>query len=281
MEVNKLEGKEVYILVFGGSAMLFCVVILAFFAGHWITAKSNVMPIVQVMSATPKIDVNVPPAQVSVTTPQPRVDFNVPQGPIPIVNVTTPPAVVTVIEKEHKEQRIAEVKEQSKDVKQEQTKPAPVVSPPPAAAPKPATVEAEKPNKTSVSEFKADFREEDLNMDTLYRYAEKYIDSYCKKNSLDSSRETTKWTKNWQQGLSQAMNDNTDTNEQSYINRVVIQKRNCFDLEKATPEQIVEGCRLMLRYRDGQLAWLQAMKDAATNENLKKTLVFLAAGVRQ
>ena len=45
-------------------------------------------------------------------------------------------------------------------------------------------------------------------------------------------------------------------------------------------EKICEACRIMLRYRDGQLAWLQAMKDALTNENLKKTMAFLAQGPR-
>jgi hypothetical protein len=118
----------------------------------------------------------------------------------------------------------------------------------------------------------------DLTLDNLYKYAEHYVESYCSKRSLNAALEAKKWETRWKQGLEQAMRDNTDNDEQSYINRVVVTKRDCFDLEKATPEKIVEGCRIMLRYRDGKLAWLQAMKDAVTSENMKKTLVLLAAG---
>ena len=279
MEVNNLQSKEVLIMLFGLPVMITLIVLASIGVGHYVTTRSDRPTNVTVASATPKIDVNVPQAQapqVNVSSSPAKVDVNVPSAPPPTINVTTPPAVVTVVQRnsdEHAENTAAKTP----------AKPAPqkeVVKEAPAPAPA-KLPEAPQPIKASYIENKTPaLREEDLTLDTLYNYAERYIESYCGKRSLDTAAEAKKWETKWKQGLEQAMKDNTDNDEQSYINRVVIMKRDCFDLEKATPEKIVEGCRLMLRYRDGKLAWLQAMKDAVTAENMKKTLVFLAAGVK-
>lgn len=117
-----------------------------------------------------------------------------------------------------------------------------------------------------------------LSINTLYECANQYIETYCLKNGLNPAAEARKWNRMWQANVEQAINDNIDSGEQSYINRIVIAKRDCFNIEKASPEKIVEACRIILRYRDGQLAWLEAMKEALTQDNLKKTVAFLNAG---
>jgi hypothetical protein len=94
---------------------------------------------------------------------------------------------------------------------------------------------------------------------------------------LNPAEETRRWTKRWMENVEQAMSDG-DSSEQQYINRVTIAKRDCFNIEKAAVEKVVEGCRILLRYRDGNFTWLSAMREALTRENLKKTLVFLNAG---
>lgn len=281
MEVNKVEGREVLILLFGLPCMVTIIVLSAMFCGHFITKQSDRPTNVTVSAATPKIDVNVPqaaPPRVEVMAASPRIDVNVPQAIPPTINVTTPPAVVTVLRgDDHKT-------DAAKPVPADVAKPAPAKIEAPKEPPKP------EPNKSSSSSEAVVpsvvvhkgpmITDEELTLDTLYKYAEKYVESYCRKNGLDPVAEAKNWQTKYVKNMTQAIMDNADGDEQSYINRIVVEKRNCFDLEKASPEQVVEGCRLMLRYRDGNLAWLKTMKDAATAENLKKTLVFLAAGVR-
>jgi len=280
MEVNKLESKEVLIMLFGLPVMVAIIVLASIGMGHWVTARSDRPMNVTVAAAVPKIEVNVPqspPPNINVSTVPPHIDVKVPSAPPPTINVSTPAPVVTIVNRLDERASAAE------------TKPAIVSTP----AKIPAPAKAEPVKREDVQPIKASYapesqksvplaalKDEDLTLETLYSYAEKYVESYCAKRSLDAAAETKKWSANWRESVEQAMQDNTDSDEQSYINRMAITKRDCFDIEKATPEKIVEGCRIMLRYRDGQFAWLQAMKDAVTSENMKKTLVFLAAGVK-
>jgi hypothetical protein len=306
MEVNKLESKEVLIILFGLPVMITLIVLASIGVGHVVTTRSDRPTNVTVAAATPTIEVNVPqqPApKIQVSATVPNVDVNVPQALPPTINVTTPPAVVTVLERGEKSSAklvSTEAVEKTipvtaspdtttndnKAIKPTETKPAetpPNLTPEsgsPAPSSEPSKKTSDAPTGSSGVAQKLNVRDEDLTLETLYDYAEKYIESYCQKNNLDVSSESTKWMKRWNQGVEQAIRDNTDSDEQSYINRVTITKRECFDIEKATPEKIVEGCRIMLRYRDGQFAWLKAMRDAVTNESLKKTLVFLSAGAR-
>ncbi|HEY3319805.1 MAG TPA: hypothetical protein VGP72_04940 [Planctomycetota bacterium] len=316
MEVNKLETKEVLIMLFGVPVMITLIVLVSITMGHWVTARSDRPTNVTVAAAAPKIEMNVPPAappQVNVSASPANVEVKMPEMPPPSVQVNTPPAVVTVVHRSDLfpfEARPAALRVDANEppappaalapaspiptapalVKvPEQPQPrkeaapaskaagAVAVPPVPAAAPAKDVKPAKEPPKT---DGVAPLKDEDLTLDTLYKYAEKYIESYCAKRSLDPVAEARKWNNGWKQNVEQSLRDNTDSDEQAYLNRTVIAKRDCFDIEKATPEKIVEGCRIMLRYRDGQFAWLQAMRDAVTNENMKKTLVFLAAGVK-
>jgi len=120
-------------------------------------------------------------------------------------------------------------------------------------------------------------RDEDISLDSFYALMTKYIDAYSSKKGLNPTEENKRWMKRWMDNVEQAMADG-DSSEQQYINRVTIAKRDCFNIEKAEVSKVVEGCRILLRYRDGGFTWLSAMREALTRENLKKTLVFLNAG---
>lgn len=268
MEVNKLESKEVFILGFGGAATLTAIILSSMYFGHMITTKSNVQTPITVTAAQPRIEVNVPvgPApEVKVTTATPHVDVHVPTQPAPVVNVTTPPAVVTVLDK-----RDSDKAKSSEKI------------PVPASAndmqPTPVSIPIKPEKAQGSSMVLPPAAKEEITIESLYSNAEKYIASYCLKKGLDVSAEAKRWNTTWQKGVDQAMIDNTDSSEQSYINRVVLAKRSNFDMEKASPDQIVEACRLFLRYRDARLQMLNAMNDALTKENLEKTVAFLAAG---
>jgi hypothetical protein len=331
MEVNKLDSREVLLMLFGLPLMVTLIVLLSIAVGHYVTTRSDRPTNVTVSAPA----VSIPAPQVHLTAPAPKIDVNVPQAAPPVVNVSTPPAKVTVLDRrEYNPQpvpptqpvpplhaapdfnalvspvRLTAAPAQNSDALPAPADPASATSAAPSTPAQntatqpgesrtdnpdnnadnsgnagtqdlqsiPVSAEQHKSSANTPRSRRVNFSEEELTLDTLYRYAEKYIDSYCRKNKLDPVQEGLKWNRKWKQNVEQAIADNIDTSEQTYINRMVLQKRDCFDIEKANPDQIVEGCRIMLRYRDGQLAWLQAMRDAATNENIKKTLVFLAAG---
>jgi cytoskeletal protein RodZ len=278
MEVNKLEGREVMIIGFGGVILLTLVVLMSIYVGHAITVTSNIPTPVHVSAATPTIQVNVPQAaapKVEVTSAAPNVNVHVPAGAPPTVNVSTPPATVTVLDKrsEPDTKTFVPPAAPANHNSNPPTIPASFQTTTPAQA-QPAVAPAGKSGDSKTGEAKAE-----VNYETLYSNAERYIESYCKKNNLDANAESKKWLTKWNSQVETAVRDGMVTDEQAYINRIVVDKRDCFDLN-AAPEKIVEGCRLMLRYRDAKLTWIQAMKDAATTENMQKTLAFLAAGVK-
>jgi len=318
--MDEKTNKNVVLMAFGLPVLTTVIVLGSMYAGHLVTTRSDIPTYVNVAPPAPQIAVNVPqaaPPTVAVNAVAPKVDVHLPQQaaptvtvnppsmPAPHITVNPPPASVTVIKEERERvfadrsdrmererptaQTVAAVPPPSiaGDVK-------PAIATPPAApvkAPevKPAEPARTEPNKSSsltpaapapAAAPVARKELEEPTVDTLYTYATRYIDDYCKKKGLDPDAESRKWNRTWKANVDQAINDNIDSGEQSYINRVVISKRDHFNLDNATPEKVVEACRILLRYRDAQLAWLQAMKDGMTRENLKKTVAFLAAGPR-
>jgi len=316
--MDEKGSKNVVLMAFGLPVMTTAIVLGSMYAGHLVTTKSDRPTNVNVSAQTPRIDVNVPqaaPPIVSVNATAPMVDVHVPQQaapmvtvnppsmPAPHITVNPPPASVTVIREEKFERQDRVYTERPFDRPLVQTvaaapagaiagdlKPAastPPASAAPAKAPeaKPAEPAKTESNKSSSltpapvpAPAKAKAELEEPSVDILYAYANKYVDAYCKKRGLDPAAESRKWNNTWKSNVEQSINDNIDSGEQSYINRVVISKRDHFNLENATPEKVVEACRILLRYRDAQLAWLQALQDGMTKENLRKTVAFLAQG---
>jgi hypothetical protein len=269
-------------------------------------------PQINVTASPANVDVHVPQQL------PPTVTVNTPTAAAPNITVNPAAPTVTVInQREEKEHRVAvpekiEKPVDAKPVPAVEAKPEVTAAktavdmpkPPVPSALKPAT-ETIKPQSENLPEKKPaetqtsaaptpapdarpilvsaatavhELNNKPLSIETLYECANQYIESYCRKNRLDPVAESRKWNRLWKANVEQSINDNIDSGEQSYINRIVIVKRDCFNIEKATPEKIVEACRIMLRYRDGELAWLEAMKEALTQDNLKKTVAFLTAG---
>ena len=106
----------------------------------------------------------------------------------------------------------------------------------------------------------------------LYPFAEQFILDWCKKNSLDPKLEEKRWIEQWNSRVKE------DGDEQRLANRVLIEKRDGFNVEKARTEQIVEVCRLMLRYRDARLAFPPLFKEHISAANLVKVKRFLENG---
>jgi hypothetical protein len=252
----QLEKSDALIVGFGGTTLLTLIILGAIYTGHSITQRSAVPQPINVVAAQPAVTIAVPQApapKVEVSSSAPHIDVHVPTAAAPTVNVTTPPATVTVVER-------AEKADAPKAI-------------PVAPAPKVET----KPIPASLETKQHSEAKEDISIDALYAYAEKYIDSYCRKSSLDPDSEQRKWDTKWKSRVATAVNDGGS--EQSLMDRTIIDYRDCFDLNSA-PDRVVEGCRLLLRIRDAKLGMLDAMKNAMTRENLMKTVAFLQAGVK-
>ena len=297
------RNTHVLIMAFGLPIMTTAIVAGSMYAGHLITQVSDRPTQFNVQTAPPKIDINVPqaaPPNINVSSTAPRVDVHVPQQAAPTVTVNTPPqappnitvnppaATVTILDKRDAEKSpgakaATPTLATTEKVVTPAAPPAPVEKATPATPAKPTSEAArlDKPDTHAAAAMaKTDSLADEPTLDNLYAYATRYVDTYCKQRGMDPNNEARRWNRVWQSNVEQAIADNIDSSEQSYINRVVITKRDYFNLNTASPEKICEACRIMLRYRDGQLAWLQAMKDALTNENLKKTMAFLAQGPR-
>ncbi|MCW8130717.1 MAG: hypothetical protein KIS92_10235 [Planctomycetota bacterium] len=112
-----------------------------------------------------------------------------------------------------------------------------------------------------------------LTIDDLYPVAERFVTEFCKKNNLDGAAETRKWMESWNSRVRE------EGDEQRLANRVLIEKRDCFNVEKARPDQVVDACRLMLRYRDAKLALPTIFKENVTADSLLKIKKYLETGV--
>lgn len=112
-----------------------------------------------------------------------------------------------------------------------------------------------------------------ITINDLYPVAERFVNEYCKKSNLDSAAEEKKWMDAWNTRVKE------EGDEQILANRVLIEKRESFNVEKAKPEQVVEACRLMLRYRDARLSLPSVFKENVTAGALLKIKRYLEAGV--
>lgn len=112
-----------------------------------------------------------------------------------------------------------------------------------------------------------------LTIDDLYPIAERFVNEYYKKNNLDQTVETRKWMDNWNSRVRE------EGDEQRLANRVLIEKREGFNVEKARPDQVVDACRLMLRYRDAKLALPTLFKEYVTADALLKIKKYLETSI--
>jgi len=111
-----------------------------------------------------------------------------------------------------------------------------------------------------------------LTMDDLYPLIDRFVAEHCKKNNLDPAVEDKRWQDAWNTRVKE------EGDEQRLANRVLIEKRESFNVEKAKPEQVVDACRLMLRFRDGSLTLPAIFKENISAASLVKVKKYLEAG---
>ncbi|MBI3832517.1 MAG: hypothetical protein HY291_23545 [Planctomycetes bacterium] len=112
-----------------------------------------------------------------------------------------------------------------------------------------------------------------ITINDLFPIAERFVGDYCKKCNLDVAAEDRKWMDAWNSRVKE------EGDEQVLANRVLIEKRESFNVEKAKPEQVVEACRLMLRYRDAKLSLPTVFKENVTAGALLKIKRYLETGI--
>lgn len=231
------------------TVLLVMAMVIGIFMGHELTLRSAIPVQVMVQPSVSEVSVKVPQSAapvVNVSSKTPDINVMVPASAAPIVNVTTPPATVKVIQTQVTPEAI-KIPE-----KVDSLQPVPDL-PPPAAAPFVPT-----------------------KIEDLYGLADKFISCYCMCRSIDETEFRSKWLKKYTNGLDTAMMDD-NTTEQSYINRLVIAKRGCFNLDKASKEDVIEACFILLRFRDTNLTILSALRDKATPDMLLKAVGVLGS----
>ena len=103
-----------------------------------------------------------------------------------------------------------------------------------------------------------------MTLDDVSQAAERYL-AKSPQNKADSD----KWLKLWQSRVQERQGD-----EQSLFNETLIEKRNGFKPE-ATPSEVAEICRLLLRMRDAKLALPSVFRENVTAASLVSLKAFL------
>lgn len=262
MQAN-LEGNDVKYFAFGVPIMVALIVLGSVAMGAWLSNASHVPTEVRVAAASPSVNVNTPAPRVenNISAAVPNVSVNVPTQAAPVVNVTTAQPLVKFYDQ-------GGVEKPEKFEPKAQEKPL-----------APAVVPVSAPDKQHSSSSPARImspiappKDEEATLDALYKNAEIYISAFCTKNGLQEDATGKKWEREWKDKVG-------DASEQVYINSWVVDHQNYFDMDKAKPEQVVEACRILLRYRDQNFAMLAALNKALMDsDNIRKTVAFLKAG---
>ncbi len=237
-----------YVFLFG-LPLLLTVIILGTVGVSYVVTKPNVMmPNLTVQSPKVEATVNVP-GQPAPVVQAPDIVVNVPPSR-PNIMVSQSPAAPPQVNVTVPDAKPGEVRTIEKIV--EKTNPVPV----------PIYIETADKDKAVVT------------IHDVYRAAEKYIEDYCQVSGKDPAKESERWLSVWNSRIK----ENGD--EQRLANDVLIQKRGGFDVAQAEPAEVVEVCRLMLRYRDAKLSIPSVFKEVLTADNLYKFKTALDQGIK-
>ena len=235
-----------YVFLFGLPVLL-TLIILGTVAVSYVVTKPNVMmPNVTVQAPKIEASLNVPPQPAPIIN-APDVVVNVPPSR-PNIMVNQSPAAPPQVNVTVPNAKPGEVQVVEKVIEKTKTVPVPVY--------------VDTAERATVT------------IQDVYRAAENYIADYCKHSGKDPEAESKKWLAVWSDRVKEA------GDEQRLANEVLIQKRGGFDVSSAKSAEIVEVCRLMLRYRDAKLALPAVFKEAVTAENLYKFKSALDEGVK-
>lgn len=237
-----------YVFLFGLPLLLTLIILGTVGVAYMVTKPNVMMPNLTVQAPKVEATVNVPEQPAPVVN-SPNVVVNVPPSR-PNIMVNQSPAEPPNVNVTVPDSKPGEVRTIEKVV--EKTKPVPV----------PIYVETKDKDQAVVT------------IQDVYRAAEKYIEDYCQTSGKDPKKESERWLSVWQDRVKEK------GDEQRLANDVLIEKRGGFDVTQAKPEEVVEVCRLMLRYRDANLAIPTAFKEALSAENLYKFKIALDQGIK-
>lgn len=235
-----------YVFIFGLPVLLTLIILGTVGVAYTVTKPNVMMPNVTVQAPKVEASLNMPPQPAPVVN-APDVVVNVPPSR-PNILVNQSPAAPPQVNVTVPNAKPGEVQVIEKVIEKTKTVPVPVY------------VDTAEQAVVTIQD--------------VYRAAESYIADYCKHSGKNPEEESKKWLAAWTDRVKEA------GDEQRLANEVLIQKRGGFDVSSAKSTEIVEVCRLMLRYRDAKLALPAVFKDALTADNLYKFKMALDEGVK-
>lgn len=235
-----------YIMLFGMPLMFTFIILGSVGLGAYCLNRSVVIPNLTI--SPPHIDakLHVPPPIINNSVKPPDVTVNVPPSNV-LVKPEMPASHVTVMMPDNAKgqvQVVEKVIEKKVEVRVE--------------VPVPIYVETRDQAAVTIQD--------------IYPLCEKYVDEYFAKLGKDPKTEQVRWLEGWRSRVAEI------GDEQRAANDIIITKRGAFKVDSAKVEEIIEVCRIMLRYRDAKLAIPTVFKEAMTADNLYKLKVFLAKG---
>lgn len=232
-----------YFFVFG-IPILFTIIILgSLMVSHYVTSDRQIPAInVTAPNITARLDV---PAPTIIVKPA-DVKIDIPQQPVPYINVAAPrlePPNVHINIPDGKKGEIQVIEKVVEKIKEVQV-----------------AIYVDTADKANVT------------MNDIYPAAEIYVKKWCEKNGKDNVSEHKRWFDVWNSRVTER------GDEQIVANSALIEKSDAFRIDKAKPNDVVEVCRIMLRFRDAKLAIPTVFKTYVTADNLLKLKEALERG---
>jgi hypothetical protein len=222
-----------YVLLFGVPLMIFAVIMGTLLVSHWVIPQ----PAIHVAAPVVQASLNTPAPVVNATIEVPRsnvpVTVNVPAQGAPIVNFSAPQGEAPKVTVNVPDGKPGEIRTVDRVIER-------VVD-------RPVYVWVDTREKASVT------------FEDVIQAAQKYLQRVAK----DFDGEQKKWLDAWQGRVRERQGD-----EQGLFNTVLIEKRGGFDTSKATPAEVCEVCRLILRVRDAGLSVPEVFKSQLTPASL-------------
>lgn len=238
-----------YIMLFGMPFLLTVMILGSVGLGAYCLNRTVVIPNLTVNPPHIEAKLNVPPPIVNVKPSDVPITINVP--PLELREMPGPNVSVTIPEGKRGEVQIIEkVIEKRVEIPVDRI----------------VEKRVEVPIYVETAEQGA------VTIHDIFPLCEKYVEDYFTKTGRDPKTEQKKWLDGWSAKVAEI------GDEQRVANDTMLNKRGALKIDTAKIEEIIEICRIMLRYRDAKLAIPTIFKDSMTADNLWKFRNFLVKG---
>lgn len=236
-----------YFLLFGVPLLMTVIILGSVVVGGYFLGRSVIVP---------NLTINPPKVEASLNVPPPTINNMIKPSDVPVI-VNVPPTNITV------RNNLAEVQPPTVHVtipegKQGQVQIVEKIVEKKVEVPVPIYVETADQAAVTILD--------------IYPLCEKFIDEYISKLGKDPKIEQKRWLDLWNSKVAEI------GDEQRAANESLINRRSAFKVDTAKTDEIVEVCRVMLRYRDAKLSIPSAFKEVMTADNLFKLKNYLAKG---